>query len=229
MYVDWPAKLIFVEIADLTLVSPGPPAPVYALDTDWFRLSLKDLEDDVQGMAWPDTHEHTAPKTLAGVTYARFVEIINGYSVEFEDGAYGVNLVGSNNNIVDVVVINQVSVRPFNSAGLIQAGTGLTAEQAASLTAIEAAVAALGLDVASLQTDVGAVQTSVDGVDASLAAVALEVAEIWERHGLGPAPMTATLIGTVGSIRTYEVTFGGITQTVTKDLGTGDTTSTRAP
>jgi len=48
------------------------------------------------------------------------VEIINGYTVTFEDDSYAVNLVGANSNIADVVNLNTVSVRAANSAGLIQ-------------------------------------------------------------------------------------------------------------
>lgn len=53
----------------------------------------------------------------------RIPEIINGYTVTFEDGLYSVNLIGSNNNIPDVLNLNQVSVRSANSAGLITINT----------------------------------------------------------------------------------------------------------
>lgn len=46
------------------------------------------------------------------------VIIVNDYQVEFEDGQYAVNLVGSNNNIADIAVVNQVQIRSANSAGL---------------------------------------------------------------------------------------------------------------
>lgn len=116
--VDWPNKAITVFKTDMVLVDPGPPREIYQLDTDALRLALKDLEDDVQGMAWPDTHQHNTPVTVSGVTLARVIEFINGYTIEFEDGPYAVNLVGSNNNIADVVVANQVQVRSNNSTGL---------------------------------------------------------------------------------------------------------------
>jgi len=58
-----------------------------------------------------------------GVTYARVIEIINGYQIEFVDGQYTVRLAGSNNNFFDVengiLVQNQVQVISTNSAGLI--------------------------------------------------------------------------------------------------------------
>lgn len=114
--VDWGTQVILVPQADLTLVSAG----VYELDVDTFRLALKDLEDDEAGMPFPRTHNHVAPITVGGVTLARVVEVINGYTVTFEDGQYAVNLVGANNNIADVTNVNQVSIRSQNSAGLAQ-------------------------------------------------------------------------------------------------------------
>jgi hypothetical protein len=68
---------------------------------------------------------------LGGVTYSRFIEFINGYTITFEDDQYAVNLVGSNNNISDVTNVNQVSVRSQNSAGLITvtSGSGLSTDE----------------------------------------------------------------------------------------------------
>jgi len=130
MYVDWPTKTIHVLQADLTPVS----GTLYDLDTNWFRLQLRDLEDDPDGMVYERTHFHNTENSVAGVTYARVVEIINGYKVQFEDGQYTVRLVGSNNNIFDVqngiLVQNQVQVIPTNSAGLqvVTQGSGVTAQ-----------------------------------------------------------------------------------------------------
>jgi len=116
--VDWHTGVISVPKADLTLVS----GTLYELDTDAFRLTLKDLEDDPAGMPWTKTHDHSAEFTVAGTTFARVIEIIPPYKVEFEDGQYSVRLTGSNNNIFDVengiLVQNQVQVISANSAGL---------------------------------------------------------------------------------------------------------------
>lgn len=112
--IDWATKVISVPQADLVLVSPG----VYELNLDTFRLALKDLEDSEDGMAFPYTHDHNPPVTVGGVTLARVIEIINGYTVTFEDGQYAVNLAGANSNVADVTNVNQVSVRAANSAGL---------------------------------------------------------------------------------------------------------------
>lgn len=122
--IDWGTKIIFIPKADLTLIS----ANIYSLDVHEFHLWLKDLEDSVEGMAYPDTHKHTTETELAGITYARFVEIINGYTIEFEAGNYAVNLTGANNNLADVTPCNGVSIRSNNSAGLIHtvSGSGVT-------------------------------------------------------------------------------------------------------
>lgn len=136
--INWITKVITVPQADLSLIS----GTLYELDTNAFRLELKDIEDG-EGMPYLDTHRHNTEVTVAGTTFARTLEIINGYSVEFEDGQYSVRLVGSNNNIFDVengiLVQNQVQVIPTNAAGLITvtSGSGLSVEQAERLQKIE--------------------------------------------------------------------------------------------
>jgi len=113
--IDWGTRVITIPQADLTPLG----GTLYELNVNTFRLALKDLEDDPAGMSFPDTHKHNTEIVIGGITYARSVEIINGYTVTFEDGQYRVNLVGANNNIADVLNLNQVSVVPSNSGGLI--------------------------------------------------------------------------------------------------------------
>lgn len=139
--IDWGTRVIFVPKADLTPLGGN----LYELDVDWFRLTLKDLEDDPEGMPHPDTHNHITESTLAGTTFARQVEIINGYTVEFEDdgtpaGHYVVACTGANHNLADVKVPNGTSLIINNSAGLIVNETGvsgLTPTEAAALLLIE--------------------------------------------------------------------------------------------
>lgn len=124
--ITWGIREIYVPQSYLTLIS----GTLYELDTDQFRLDLKALEDDEDGIAFPDTHDHIAGYTVAGVNYAKKIEIINNYVVRFENGSYSVRLAGSNNNIFDiqggVLYQNTVQVIPGNSAGLIVAGSGVT-------------------------------------------------------------------------------------------------------
>ena len=120
--INWSTKIINIPTSDLTSLGGG----IYALNINDFRLILKDLEDDEDGMIFPKTHNHNTEVVLSGVTYSRIVEIINGYTVTFEDGQYAVNIFGANSNIADVINVNQVSVRTSNSAGLIVSGSGVT-------------------------------------------------------------------------------------------------------
>ena len=141
--VDWAGtKRIFVPRADMPVIQASPE--VRLLDADAFRLELKNLEAELtEGIVWPDTHKHTTETTLSGIIYARFVEIINGYTVEFEAGNYGVSIVGANTNILDVKVANSVSILTNNSAGLVRAAPIVadvtTALDAQGLTATRAA------------------------------------------------------------------------------------------
>jgi hypothetical protein len=117
--IDWGTKVISIPRADMGLLQTVP-TEIRELDLNSFRLTLKDLEDDPLGMAADTTHNHVAPIGIGGVTLARVVELINGFTVTFEDGQYAVNLNGANTNLADKVNVNQVSVRSSNSAGLVQ-------------------------------------------------------------------------------------------------------------
>lgn len=116
--ITWPTGVINVPKVDMTLIQ-STPIEIRELDLNAFRLRLKDLEDDEVGQPWPTTHNHNTVVVVGGVTLAQVVEIINGYTVTFEDGSYAVNLVGANSNVADVVNLNSVSVRAANSAGLV--------------------------------------------------------------------------------------------------------------
>ena len=116
--IDWGARVIHVPKSYLQVVQLIP-TEIYNLNLNDFRLTLKDLEDSDAGMAYLRTHNHNTTVTLSGITYARIIEIINGYTITFEDGQYAVNLVGANSNIADVTNVNSVSIRPNNSAGLV--------------------------------------------------------------------------------------------------------------
>ena len=125
--IDWGTKIILVPQADLTSLGGSR----YSLDVDAFRLALKDLEDSFDGMAFPATHNHNTTVTVGGVTLARVVEIINGYTISFEDTGtpYSVRLEGANNNILDVAnIIANVNIASTNSAGLVATSSGGSAE-----------------------------------------------------------------------------------------------------
>lgn len=117
--IDWAnTRVITVPRADMTLVQSSP-TEIRQLDLNSFRLELLDLEDNIEGRPWPKTHNHNTTVTVGGVTLARVIELLEPYTVTFEDGQYAVNLVGANSNVGDRVNVNQVSVRSANSAGLV--------------------------------------------------------------------------------------------------------------
>ena len=125
--IDWGnTNIINIPQADLLLIGNG----LYELDVDAFRKLLRQLENEVDGLAFPSTHRHNTEITIAGVRLARVVEILPPYSIEFENGHYSVRLAGANNNIFDIqsgiLVKNQVQVIPQNSAGLVVGGGALT-------------------------------------------------------------------------------------------------------
>jgi hypothetical protein len=117
--VNWATKVVTIPKADLTVISALPE--IYQLDVNQFWANVHDIQDDI-GMPYVDIMRSNAPVTLSGVTYARSVEIINGYKIEFQNGNYQVNLVGANNNLIDARVQNGVSITASNSAGLVQGG-----------------------------------------------------------------------------------------------------------
>lgn len=117
--IDWGTKVINIPQADLTSLGGS----LYELDLEDFRTALNALQASEAGQPFPTTHNHNSTVTVAGVTLAQVIEIINGYTVTFEDGNYAVNLVGANSNVAEVTNINQVSIRSFNTAGMVT-GTG---------------------------------------------------------------------------------------------------------
>lgn len=116
--IDFDTKIISVPQSYLTFIS----GTLYELDTETFRTDILALMDDTEGIVFEDTHIHNTEVVLGGVTFARFIEFINGYTITFEDGMYRVRLVGSNNNISDVTNLNSVSILSQNSAGLVKIG-----------------------------------------------------------------------------------------------------------
>jgi len=124
--IDWATKVINVNKADMILVQSSP-TEIYQLNMDFFHNTLRDLEDDAEGIVFDTTHVYVGPISVGGVILARVVEIINGYTVTFEDGQYRVNLTGANTNLADVTNVNQVSVSSSNSAGLQDLSTLLSA------------------------------------------------------------------------------------------------------
>jgi len=133
---DWATLTFTVPQADLTLVS----GTLYEMDTEVdFRQKINAIMDDEDGIVFEDPISHNTPVTVAGTTFARTIEMINGYSITFTpDSQWSVRYAGSNNNLFDVengiLNQNQVQVISANSGGLIESGiSGLTASESTKL------------------------------------------------------------------------------------------------
>lgn len=129
--LDPATRLITIPQADLTLVT----GTLYALDTDAFRINVMALLASEPYIWMPDAYRHNTEVTVAGTTYARTLEFINNYQIQFEftGSQYSVRLEGSNNNIFDVengilVPTSLVTVISTNAAGLIQSANLTTGE-----------------------------------------------------------------------------------------------------
>ena len=124
--VDWIAKVITIPTADLTLVS----GTRYSLDMADFLAEIRRLEWSFTDGLWaPSVVDHTDTRfDFAGADYAPFDDLLNDYTVQFSGVATRVDLLGSNNNLIDVLIATGVSVVPSNSAGLqvVAVGSGVT-------------------------------------------------------------------------------------------------------
>ena len=164
--VNWTGKIISIPTSDLTLVS----GTHYQLAMSDFLGEIRRLEAAFDEGLWaPQILDHTNPKLdFAGIDYAGFDDIINSYTIQVTGAATRVDLVGSNNNIVDVLIATGVSIVPSNSAGLqlVSVGTGLSEAQDATLTLIETLTEELhrlrGLDAANPVTITPTSETAGD-------------------------------------------------------------------
>jgi len=137
----------------------------------------------------PNAFTHATAVTISGVTYARALSILAPYTVTFENGTYQVKLVGGmNNNLLDVLNPNNVSVIPANSAGLQTVDTG-------------------GGSAPTASENAAAVRTN-------LSPELLRIIELALLHGLDPAsPLVVTPTSrTAGSV-TQSLTGDGSTST----------------
>lgn len=109
--------VITVPQSFLTFVSGS----TYSLDTNAFRIALRDFEDSEKGIAMPKTHTHNTQVTLGGIQYSRVLEVLAPYTITFEEtvNPYVVSLTGSNNNILERTNLGSVQILANNSAGLI--------------------------------------------------------------------------------------------------------------
>ncbi len=135
--IDPATKTVTIPQSDLTLVNGS----LYSADTNQIRKDLMTLLASEDYIWMDDAFIHNTEYTVAGVTYARALITINGWSYTFSpDSQWSARLEGSNNDWFDVengvLNQNQVQVIPTNSAGLITVttGSGLSTEQDTKLS-----------------------------------------------------------------------------------------------
>lgn len=119
--VDWANSDIQVAYGDTDVLTQiqVTPTEIWRLDTNAFRIELRELEESPEGRPNPVTHNHNEDVNVGGVNLADVLIIREPYTITFEDGQYAVYLQGTNNNILEKTNKNQVSVNPSNSAGLV--------------------------------------------------------------------------------------------------------------
>jgi len=115
--IDWVNRIITVPKVDMVQIQ-APPNEVRQFDLQAFRDSLKAIEATPTGMLNPLIHSYNLSITVGGATLAPVLNIINGFTITFENGQYRVNAVGANSNLGSVANVNSVSVSTSNSAGL---------------------------------------------------------------------------------------------------------------
>jgi hypothetical protein len=130
---NYVTKVLTIPESDLTGVSPD-----YTYDLDTLSDEMRALSASSIGIDQDYHHDYTGSATLGSVVLAPVVAMVNGWTIEFEDGAYLVELTGANSDILDFLVHNQVSVRQVSSAGLVVTATsGLTTNESAMLLLIQ--------------------------------------------------------------------------------------------
>lgn len=125
--INHSTKVISIPKSDTTFVETNSTTgyEVRSYDEYAFMRELADYLDSEAGAALPNAFSHNTSVTISGVVYARSLSILSPYTLTFENGSYQVKLIGGmNNNILDVLNPNSVSVIPANSAGLQTVNTG---------------------------------------------------------------------------------------------------------
>jgi hypothetical protein len=134
--IDHTSYVITIPKADTSLVGTNALTGYEIREYDEYALmrEVADYLDSENGIGLPNAFSHNTQVTISGVAYARTLSFLAPYTVTFESDPYQVKLVGgTNNNLLDVLNPNGVSVIPANSAGLqtvnTAGGSGATAAE----------------------------------------------------------------------------------------------------
>jgi hypothetical protein len=107
--VDWVTRIVTIPQADLTFVATDD----YELNVVTFWSTIHDIQDSGVGIIHDRIMTANAPTPFG----PRGVQIVNGYQIEFEDGAYTVTLTNANSDIIANHVLNQVSIQAQTLTG----------------------------------------------------------------------------------------------------------------
>lgn len=111
LLLEWSTKIITVPKTELTLVS----GTHYTITVDYWWQLLREANYDAEGMVFDTMYNSIAPTSST----PRIVEVVNGYTVQFENGLYSVEFINGNTNFRDVEIKNTVSVGTNNTTGFI--------------------------------------------------------------------------------------------------------------
>lgn len=109
--LDWNTKVITVPKSELTLVT----GTRYTITVEYWWQLLREANYDAIGVVFDTMYNSIAPTTST----PRIVEVINGYTAQFEDGLYSVEFINGNTNFRDIEIKNLVSVGTNNTTGFI--------------------------------------------------------------------------------------------------------------
>ena len=168
-------KVISIPKSDTVFVETNATTGYEIRSYDEYDLmrELADYLDSEAGVALPNAFAHATQVTISGIIYARTLSFLAPYTITFESGAYQVKLVGgTNNNMLDVLNPNNVSVIPANSAGLQTVNTGGTVAPSSQVIRDAMTLAAVAIPVAG----------SIDSKIANVAGDILVAAEATPIH-----------------------------------------------
>ncbi len=160
--------VISIPKADTTFVGTNAATGYEVRSYDEYALmrELADYLDSEAGATLPVAFSHNTNVTISGVVYARALTFLAPYTITFENGSYQVKLVGgTNNNMLDVLNPNSVSVIAANSAGLQTVATGGSSGPSAAVIAAAVLAAVEASDVLAKEATA---QRAVDMATAGL-------------------------------------------------------------
>lgn len=123
--VNWITGVISIPRVDMTLIQ-SVPTEIRQLNVMEFKEELGAIKTTEDGRPWSKPFKHNKDEEVEGVVLADLFKILDPYTVTFENGLYGVNLVAANNNIRSKTNRNLVSIASSNSAGLLNLDTLLS-------------------------------------------------------------------------------------------------------